>query len=179
LAPVGKFANLAAAQKAIGGGAAVTASAETPAPAKAAANPFKESAAACPYTAAELSAALGVPFLEGRGTEYSFATGKSLSCQYTPARGFVHVAVNRQVMTAGDPKVNRASLERMLAGKVEPVAGDPDGAKWQVGQGDLTNVTLHYFRGNTGTEIRVSGVNMKDAAAVAAMRAKVLKLRRP
>jgi hypothetical protein len=67
----------------------------------------------------------------------------------------------------------------MLAGRLEPIAGDADGAAWQVGQGDLTDITLHYWRGNTGTEVRVSGVDQKNAAAVSAMRRNVLTLRRP
>jgi hypothetical protein len=37
-------------------------------------------------------------------------------------------------------------------------------------QGDLTDVTLHYVRGKATTEVRVGGVNQKDAAAVAAGR---------
>lgn len=45
-------------------------------------------------------------------------------------------------------------------------------------QGDLTQVALTYVRGIARTQIRVSGVNQKDKAAVDAMRAKVLKLRR-
>jgi hypothetical protein len=66
----------------------------------------------------------------------------------------------------------------MLAGRLELIANDPDGAGWQVDQGDLTDVTLHYWRGMKQVEFRVSGVNRKDAAAVADMRRRVLSLRR-
>jgi hypothetical protein len=65
-----------------------------------------------------------------------------------------------------------------LAGSIEQIAGDPELAGWRINQGDNTNVTLLYYRNNSETEVRVSGVNMKDAAAVKDMRAKVMKLRR-
>ncbi|MDX2009942.1 MAG: hypothetical protein SFW67_07130 [Myxococcaceae bacterium] len=150
-----------------------------PAPPVAAAPAFKPNPAACVFSQAELKAALGFDVEKGQGTETPFSTGTNLSCEYRAVKGFGTVWVNRTVMTSGSPTVNAAASRKMLAGRLEPVPNDPDGAGWQVDQGDLTHVTLHYWRGNTGTEVRVSGVDQKNAAAVAAMRRNVLSLRRP
>jgi hypothetical protein len=98
---------------------------------------------------------------------------------YSESKGFRSVTVNRTVMTVGSPAENAKSFRSILAGRLEPIPGDADGAAWQVGQGDLTDVTLHYWRNNTGTEVRVGGVASKGNAAVKAMRINVLKLRRP
>jgi hypothetical protein len=152
----------------------------TPAPA-AAAPAVKPNPAACVFTTAELKAALGFDVDSGNGTELPFSGGTSLSCTYSEPRpkGFRSVTVNRTVMTTGSSADNAKSQRAILAGRLEPIAGDPDGAGWQVGQGDLTDVTLHYWRNNVGTEVRVGGVVSKGAAAVTAMRRNVLKLRRP
>nr|MCU0699979.1 hypothetical protein [Myxococcaceae bacterium] len=153
--------------------------APAPVPPVAAEPAFKPNPAACVFSRAELKAALGFDVEPGEGTEMPFSTGTNLSCQYKAVKGFGTVWVNRTVMTSGSPTVNAAASRKMLAGRLEPIPNDPDGAGWQVDQGDLTHVTLHYWRGNTGTEVRVSGVDRKNAAAVTAMRRKVLSLRRP
>lgn len=166
----GQFGSFAAATQGLGAPAA---------PAPPAAPAFKESAAACTFTPAELETALGFKLGAGKGSESAFSTGTSFACTYG-GTGSERRAVffKRTVMTSGDPATNTSSMRKMLAGRLEAVAGDPDQAAWQVDQGDLTGVTLHYARGNSFTEVRVTGVNQKDSAAVAAMRKRVLKLRR-
>lgn len=170
LAETGKYADYATAQKALPTGA------PAPPPVAAAAPAARPSAAACPYTAAELTTALGIKLEEGRGRETPFPGGTGLSCTYGEVRGFRSVFLNQIVMPA--TPAARAEFEKRFAGKMEPVTGDPDLAKWQVDQGDLTGVTLHYLRQDHQVEFRVSGVPMKDLSAVQQMRARVLKLRR-
>lgn len=134
---------------------------------------FKESKEGCLYTPAAIEAALGFKVSEGRGTEVGFPGGKSLSCNYGGAgRNGVMLKVERM------DKPGAFGGQSGVAGKAEPVTGDPDKAYWQVGQGDLTDVALTYVRGNSRTQVRVTGVNAKDKAAVEAMRARVLKLPR-
>lgn len=134
---------------------------------------FKESKEGCLLTPKVIESTLGFKVNEGKGTEVGFPGGKSLSCSYGSAgRNSVMLKVERM----GKPGAFGGASG--MAGKAEPVAGDPDKAYWQVGQGDLTDVALTYVRGNSRTQVRVTGVNMKDKAAVDAMRARVLKLPR-
>lgn len=49
-------------------------------------------------------------------------------------------------------RASRSEWEKRLAGRLEPISGDPDGAKWQVAQGDVTGVTLHYLRNDRYVE---------------------------
>lgn len=134
---------------------------------------FKESKEGCLYTPQALEAALGFKVNEGRGTEVGFPGGKSLSCSYGgTGRHSVMLKLERM------DKPGAFDGATGMAGKAEPVAGDPDKAYWQVAQGDLTDVALTYVRGTTRTQVRVTGVDMKNKAAVDAMRARVLKLPR-
>lgn len=169
----GQFESFAKAQAAAGGGAA------TPAPTPAPAPGLKDSQAGCLFTAAEVQAALGFKVKAGRGTESAFTGGTSFSCRYLAEDGkdLRSLTLNRVVMSSRDAATT-GELRKRLAGKLEPIAGDADQAVWQVDQGDLTDVTLHYVRGSASTEVRVGGVNVKDAAAVKAMRKRVLSLRR-
>jgi hypothetical protein len=134
---------------------------------------FKESTEGCLYTPQAIEAALGFKVNPGKGTEVGFAGGKSLSCNYGSA-GRHAVMVNVEKMDRPGAFAGATGM----AGKAEPVPGDPDKAYWQVGQGDMTDVALTWVRGNSRTQVRVTGVNMKDKAAVDAMRARVLKLPR-
>jgi hypothetical protein len=174
LADKGRFATFAAASAAAGEEKAPAAAEAAPEPA---AGP-RASDAACLFTGAELRQALGFPVGPGRGTELAFSGGSSRSCTWKEEKGLRSVVLNHLVMTAGAPATNREQLRKRLAGRLEPVAGDPDAAVWQVDQGDVTGITLHYARGNTFTEVRVVGVDLKSPAAVAAMRKSLLSLRR-
>ncbi|MEW6433955.1 MAG: hypothetical protein AB1730_20840 [Myxococcota bacterium] len=159
--------------------AAVSALANVPAASATESSPgMRESAEACAFTPEELTKALGFKVGPGRGQELPFGTGTMLSCTWSEEKGLRTVHLKRTVMTSGEPATNREQFRAHLAGRLELIAGDKDFAGWQVDQGDNTNVTLHYFRGNTFTEVRVSGVDMKNARAVASMRKAVLGLRR-
>ncbi len=134
--------------------------------------PSKE---ACAFSVAELEGTLNLKLNEGRGFESAFAGGKSLTCTYS-GKGLHGVTLQQTRMDK--PGALTAEFDRFAAGSMEPIAADADKARWQVGQGDLSNVTLHYLRKEVQTQLRVSGVNMKNPTEVSAMRARVLKLRR-
>lgn len=167
----GRFTSLAGASAALPGASAATAADKR-------AEGLKESTAGCLFTPAELARSLGFEVGAGRGTEAASEWGTSYSCTWGEEKGRRSVTVRRMVLTTGDPATNWAQYKKTLAGRLEPIAGDSDQAVWQVDQGDLTGVTLHYFRGNTATAVRVSGVDMQDPRAVAGMRQAVLALRR-
>jgi hypothetical protein len=167
----GRFASLAGVSAALPGASAATA-ADKPA------DGLKESTAGCLFTPAELARSLGFTVAAGRGTEVASGWGTSYSCTWGEEKGRRSVTVRRMVLTTGDPATNWAQYKKTLAGRLEPIGGDADQGVWQVDQGDLTGVTLHYFRGNTATSVRVSGVDIQDPRAVAAMRQAVLTLRR-
>lgn len=166
----GAFASANAARQAFAGGAPVAPPSAEPA--------LKESTAGCVFTSEELSRALGFKVGAGKGTESAFSGGRSLTCQWAELKGLRFVVVNRQLLS-GDAETNRLALRKMLAGRLEDVPRDPDHAAWQVDQGDLTDVTLHYFRDNVGTEVRVSGFDRKNRAVADELRRRVLTLRRP
>jgi hypothetical protein len=122
-----------------------------------------------------VQAVLGGPVQPGQGTELDLPGGTKQSCRWALVKGLGALFVTRTVFTRGEPATNRAQYFEAVAGRLEPVPGDPDQAAWQVGQGDATDVTLHAFRGNAGLEVRVTGVAGKDVKAV---RGKVLRLKR-
>ena len=133
--------------------------------------------AECPYTAAELSRALGALVKGERPNTTAFAGGKMKICEYGEYP--LSVRVERLVMDKPSA-ADIASYQTMFAGKNEKIPNDADNAVWQTGQGDLEGVTLHYYRGNIHTQFRVSlpAADIKTPAKVAEMRKKVLALRR-
>ncbi|HET7773555.1 MAG TPA: hypothetical protein VFK82_06995 [Burkholderiaceae bacterium] len=135
--------------------------------------------AACPFTAAEVGAALGTQFEEGKaGMEIPFGAGSVMrDCRYSSKQYSLMV----KTIVYGTP-VQAKDAFKPMAGKLKPVAGDPDGALLQEGQGDLTSPTVHYLRGAQHTELRILGTYYSDpgkkAAALKAFQDKLLKLRR-
>jgi hypothetical protein len=132
----------------------------------------------CPYTTKELSTVLGITVSVGRGKETPFSGGVSSRCSYSETAGLRSVMIAQTRMSAADWAYSRSTWDKQKAGSFEAIANDPDGARWQIGQGDLTGVTLVYLRRNAEIEVRVNGVDMKNAAAVKAMRDRVVALRR-
>ncbi len=136
------------------------------------------SGTACALKASEISAALGATFSEGEpGTERTAGAIVMRSCRYKSKE--YSLALNMVTYaSAADAK----ATAKMLAGKLVPVANDPDGAMSQEEQGDLTSPNLHYFRGAIAVELRVLGTFYKElknkAAAANALQTKMLKLRR-
>ena len=110
------------------------------------------------------------------GMEIPFAGGKALDCRYqskdakTPSLRFKHTVMNNP---AAPENVN---YFKSLAGKMQKVAGDPDGAMWQANQGDNTNATLVYLRKGVIVEARVT--ETPRDSTFEATKAKLLKLRR-
>ena len=135
-------------------------------------------ATACVLKAAEISAVMGVKFSEGvPGLETKSGATVSRSCRYT-AKDY---ALNVKAITYGSAADAKYDT-KPLAGSLEAVAGDADGAVHQVGQGDATSPNVRYARGTTFVELRVLGTYYKDLktkpADLAAVQAKLLKLKR-
>ncbi len=128
----------------------------------------------CPYTPAELGAALGLKFDAGKGFDSPFPGGKEVSCSYPQADGFTTLYVLQMVMSAADLALGQAQYEKMLAGRAVLIAGDRDGARWQLDSYNENNLALLYTRGGARVEVRAAGGRFK----VAEMQPKLLKLRR-
>ena len=132
--------------------------------------------AACPYTAAEVGTALGFAVANGApGREDSYPGGRMLRCRYE-AKGAGSFLVSFNLLVMDDANSKDASYLKMMAGTMEPISGDPDGAMFQADQGDLTNATLHYLRRGVTVEARV-WVGPRDPK-FGAIRDKLAKLRR-
>jgi hypothetical protein len=132
---------------------------------------------ACPYTASELKAALGLDLEAGRAAPaLPFQGGTLLGCQYSNVKaGAPSLRVNQTVMDDAS-KADPATYAKSLAGRMEPIPGDPDRAAWQSDQGDLTNAALHYARKGVIVSARVS-IGPKDPG-FQAMKERLAKLRR-
>ena len=132
--------------------------------------------AACPYTAAEVSTALGFEVKDGApGRESSFGGGRTTSCRYEAKRPASPLfTVNLVIMDDANSK--DTTFLKFAAGKMVPISGDTDGAMWQTDQGDVTNATLWYLRRGVTVEARV-WVNPRDPT-FDDVRARLAKLRR-
>lgn len=172
VAEAGRFADFAAAQRTVPSAAASVPKVSHSTTA------VPSTTAACPYTPKELGAALGIALAAGQPRETKFSGGGRYICTYEEVRGIRSVMTTRTIMSAADWASSKSTWEKQKAGSFEAIAKDPDGARWQINQGDLTGVTLLYRRNNSESEVRVFGVDMKSAAAVKAMRDHVLSLRR-
>ncbi|MEI7446289.1 MAG: hypothetical protein WCK28_15465 [Burkholderiales bacterium] len=137
-----------------------------------------QEASVCPFKPAELATALGETFSEGRpGMSYSAGGINVRSCQYDGARWSLRVGMQ---VYSNAPDAKKFGM--VLAGKLVPVAGDPDGAVFQEGQGDNTAPSVWYERRGTVVELRAVGLWYKEAskrqADMEALRGRMLKLRR-
>jgi hypothetical protein len=138
-----------------------------PAPALPKANP-------CPYTAAQVSAALGVKVAEGRPSEMPFPGGVEYSCTFEQQGGFMAFYVQQMVMSVADQQKGDAYWQQTLAGKSTAIAGDPDGARWQLDPYNAKTLALHYLRGTHRVTLRV----VSAPAQAEAMKPKLLALKR-
>lgn len=132
----------------------------------------------CPFTPAELQAALGQTFDAGTaGQELKASSLTMRSCQYNANRWSLRVS-STIYQNAADAK----KFDMVLAGKKVPIPNDPDGAIYQEGQGDNTSPTVHYVRGNVHVELRVTGIYYRDSASrqkdMEALRERLAKLKR-
>ena len=117
-----------------------------------------QASTACPFSAADISKALGVPVQEGKpGLEFSAAGMVMRDCRYA--------SKNFSVMVKTSHYSNPAAAKdatKMLAGKLRAIPNDPDGAVIQEGQGDLTDPAVFYVRNGVAVELRVLGIYYKD-----------------
>ncbi len=126
---------------------------------------------ACPYTAAELSAAVGVPVDEGTGQETADSKGKRLYCYY--AAGQVSIQLYQHVRNSPADANER---RKMFSG--EAIANDPDSATWLQSEEGTTFIALGYFRHSTKTELLIDGLDIQQEAVTKPAKEKLLKLRR-
>ena len=136
--------------------------------------PTLPKAAPCPYTSAEVAAALGVTVKPGDPGEMPFPGGVDYSCSYAQSNGSLTLTISQMVMSAADQQKGNAYYQQTLAGKTTAIPRDPDGARWQLDPYDDKSVALHYLRGTHRITIRVNGGSLKAAA----MQPKLLGLRR-
>ncbi len=117
-----------------------------------------QASTACPFSAADISKALGVPVQEGKpGLEFSAAGMVMRDCRYA--------SKNFSVMVKTSHYSNPAAAKdatKMLADKLRAIPNDPDGAVIQEGQGDLTDPAVFYVRNGVAVELRVLGIYYKD-----------------
>lgn len=136
--------------------------------------PALPKATACPYTPAEVTAALGVSVKAGQPDEMPFPGGVEYSCSYGQTDGFLTLWVSQTVMSLADQQKGDAYYQQSLAGNTNAIAGDPDRARWQLDAYDPKNVALHYTRGTHRVAVRVTGGPFKADA----LQPKLLRLRR-
>jgi hypothetical protein len=132
----------------------------------------------CPFTPAELQAALGVPVKEGVAQpEIDAGPMVMRSCRYAAKDWSLRVGTT--VYRSADEAKAGAALG---AGTKVPIPGDPDGAFFQEGQGDLTGPVVRYARGPIAVELRAMGTWYADArtkdASMRALRQTLATLRR-
>ncbi|MBL8517386.1 MAG: hypothetical protein JNM76_10520 [Betaproteobacteria bacterium] len=132
----------------------------------------------CPFSAAELQTALGAKFTDGKANPpLSAGTLTMHTCRYESKNYSVQVQ-SQVYQNPADAK--KATM--IAAGKLVPIPNDPDGAAYQEGQGDNTDPSVHYSRGNVAINLRILGIYYKDSASkkaeLLATREKLAKLRR-
>ena len=127
--------------------------------------------AKCPFTLAEVSTAIGATYTKQDVQATPFAGGSTLHCAIRD-NDFRAPIIDVMVTTWSTKKdfdQQEPQLVKFLAGKLQPIKGDPDKAFWQVDQGDLTATSLNYVHGLSLVNVRLSAKGYE---------AKVLKLRR-
>lgn len=132
----------------------------------------------CPFSAAELTQALGAPAAEGRPVLELPAAGRVMrECRYAVGGYTLVVKTTVHAKPAGAQEA-----VKRLGGKPVPVPRDPDGAVIQDVQGGDSEPVVHYARANFAVELRVQGPYSRDLATRATdlrdMRARLVALRR-
>ena len=123
---------------------------------------------ACRFTAAQLGQALGAQVSEGKpGLSMPLGGATLQDCRYQVKSGKAGFTLMLKT-TVYTRSVTPAQHFESLAGRLVAVPNDPDGARWQEGQGDLTSPALHYFRKGTGVELRILGTYYEGMKATEA-----------
>jgi hypothetical protein len=133
----------------------------------------KAKMSACPFTPAELKSTLGIDFKPGRPSEIAYPEGRLLGCSYSSASGTTVMVSQTWI----PPKIlaeTTDSMDRYLTGKVNPINGDRDKARWQIDPQTPNSLSLHYTRSNVRAELRL----LTGKLVVDYWQARLLKLRR-
>ena len=125
----------------------------------------------CPFTEAEVEAALEVKVEKGEAADMSTPDGRDVGCIY-PVKGSEMVLVVRQTWEGG--KSSSAQSTVPAQGEVQAIAGDPDGAWWLIEKKDKPRVELTYSKGKVKTKVIVHG----DEFRTEDFQPRILKLKR-
>jgi hypothetical protein len=127
----------------------------------------------CPYTPAEIEAALGLKVNAGEAADMEFPAGRDVGCLYQVVGGSTTLAVRQTWDPTGSTGAQTAAAK---AGRTEVIPGDPDGARWEIGGGDEgePRLALSYTRGKVQTLVLIHGRSFREPD----MQPKVLELRR-
>jgi hypothetical protein len=118
----------------------------------------QQQGSACALTGAEVSAALGDTFDEGKpGLEIPGAAMVMRDCRYKSKNMSLMLKTTRYSAAA-----DATAAMKSLAGTLRAVPKDPDGAVIQENQGDATSPVVHYARHGVAVELRVLGIYYKD-----------------
>lgn len=104
----------------------------------------------CPFTPAEVSAALGLQIVQMEVADMQSPGARDVGCFYE-VQGSETVLSVRQTWDPG------AGQGRTLARGAHTVPGDPDGAEWRTGTKDEPSAELLYTRGRVRTRLLVHG----------------------
>ena len=129
---------------------------------------------ACPYAPSELAASFSAAFRAGVGKQSAVPGGTQYSCSYRQDRGNLTLTVTQTVLPAAEHKRLRPEFEKGLVGKLTPMGGDPDGAKWQMDPYAPNFIALHYLHGSNRVELKLTGGYLRTEV----MQPKLLRLRR-
>ena len=136
----------------------------------AAAAPTPEALVPCPFTAAEIQEALGVVAEPGEWADMSFPDGREVGCIYPIKNSFTVLSVRQTWDAAKSAPSPLGAPDRT----VEPIPGDPDGAKWEHGPDQRHDLALSYSRGHVQTRIAAYGGTFRNSD----FQPKLLKLKR-
>lgn len=123
----------------------------------------------CYLTAAQVSEAMGGSFSDGVASP---PLGQMRGCSYDSREN--QLRINVVWIDPAQVGAWRAAMQRPLAGAVTPIAGDPDGAIFQM-QADIGTCAITFVRGNLQYELRA--ITCRGAAD--AERVRLLRLPRP
>ena len=128
----------------------------------------------CPLTAGDFQDGLGVRMQKGKASELNPKTGRMHDCTYLAAQGSMVVTVTQTWLDPAQIDATMRAIDRYSNSRPEPIAGDPDKARWLIDPVRKELMALQYLRANVRTEVRVSGGELKPDA----LRARLLKFKR-
>mgnify|MGYP001589451744 CR=1 FL=1 len=137
----------------------------------------------CPFTAAEVEEALGLVVDLAEVSDVTFPSGRDVGCYYTFKDSLTVLAV-RQIWDPSGTEILAPAVRKEApphpgpgghgGGRVEPIPGDPDGARWEHGPEGEPDISLSYGRRHASTKIIAYGTTFRNAD----MQPKLLRLKR-